>query len=112
MSMESRLEGGYVLPGQADLMYSYEAALAKIMQRPVIMLSTMMEKYERFRPRFQCNIESRSIYSYNNSFDQLIKDLQHWKKEKYQIMLMSSSATRARRLAADIREEGLLAYFA
>lgn len=112
MSMESRLEGGYVLPGQADLMYSYEAALAKIMQRPVVMLSTMMEKYERFQPKFQCNIESRSIYSYNNSFDQLIKDLQHWKKEKYQIMLMSSSATRARRLAADIREEGLLAYFA
>ncbi len=110
MSMESRLEGGYVLPGQADLMYSYEEILAKIMGCPLIMLSTMMEKYERLMPKFQCNIESRSIYSYNNSFDQLIKDLEHWKKEKYQIMLMSSSATRARRLAAEIREEGLLAY--
>ncbi len=111
LSMQSRLEGGYVLPSQADLMYGCEETVFHILKRPTVLLSGMIQQYELFRPAVSVNIEAKSIYSYNNSFDQLIKDLQHWSGEKYQIMLMSSSATRARRLAEDIRDEGLLAYF-
>lgn len=83
-----------------------------MLKKPVILLSAMIQQYALFRPVFTSDIVSRSIYSYNNSFEQLIKDLEHWRKENYQIMLMSASATRARRLAADIRDQGLLAYFA
>ena len=112
LSMQSRLEGGYVLPSQADLMYGCEEMVFHLLKRPAIFLSGMIQEYALFKPAVSVNIEAKSIYSYNNSFDQLIKDLQHWSREKYQIMLMSSSATRARRLAEDIRDEGLLAYFA
>ena len=112
LSMQSRLEGGYVLPSQADLLYGCEETVFHILKRPTLLLSGMIQQYELFKPAVSVHIEARSIYSYNNSFDQLIKDLQHWSREKYQIMLMSSSATRARRLAEDIRDEGLLAYFA
>lgn len=112
LSMQSRLEGGYVLPSQADLLYGHEEAVSMMLKKPVILLSAMIQQYALFRPVFTSDIVSRSIYSYNNSFEQLIKDLEHWRKENYQIMLMSASATRARRLAADIRDQGLLAYFA
>lgn len=112
LSMQSRLEGGYVLPSQADLLYGHEETIAMMLKKPVILLSAMIQQYALFRPVFTSNIVSRSIYSYNNSFEQLIKDLENWRKENYQIMLMSASATRARRLAADIRDQGLLAYFA
>lgn len=112
LSMQSRLEGGYVLPSQADLLYGYEETISMLLRHPVILLGNMIQQYHAFRPKTTVHIESRSIYSYNNSFEQLVKDLQHWSKEKYQIMLMSSSATRAKRLAQDIRDQGLLAYFA
>ena len=112
MSMQSRLEGGYVLPSQADLLYGYEETVSMLLRRPTFLLAGMIQQYELFHPKESVHIEAKSIYSYNNSFDQLIKDLQHWSREKYQIMLMSASATRARRLAEDIRDEGLLAYFA
>ncbi|MBS6722140.1 MAG: transcription-repair coupling factor [Clostridiales bacterium] len=112
LSMQSRLEGGYVLPTQADLLYGCEETVFRIQQRPTLLFSGMIQQFDLFEPKVSVHIEARSIYSYNNSFDQLIKDLQHWRKEQYQMMLMSASATRARRLAEDIRDEGLPAYFA
>ncbi|MCD8019430.1 MAG: transcription-repair coupling factor, partial [Clostridiales bacterium] len=111
LSMQSRLEGGYVLPSQADVLRSFAEAASLLLKRPVILLSNMIQQYELFRPKYTCHIEAKSISSYNNSFEQLTADLERWSKDKYQIMLLSASATRARRLAEDIRDEGLPAYF-
>ncbi|MDO5147009.1 MAG: transcription-repair coupling factor [Eubacteriales bacterium] len=112
LSMQSRLEGGYILPSQADLLRGFEETLSGMKKYPVILLGNMIQQYKKFRPGFSCNVAAKSIYSYNNSFEQLVKDLQNWKKQKYQMMLMSASATRAKRLAEDLREQGLTAYFA
>ena len=76
------------------------------------MLSSVIQDYAFYKPKTICDIEAKSIFSYNNSFDQLIKDLEHWKKQNYRILLLSSSTTRAKRLAENIRDYGLLAYFA
>ena len=110
--MQSRLEGGYVLPGQADLLFGYEEILSKVMAKPLILLSSVIQDYAFYKPKTICDIEVKSIFSYNNSFDQLIKDLEHWKKQNYRILLLSSSTTRAKRLAENIKDYGLLAYFA
>ncbi len=112
LCMQSRLEGGYVLPGQADLLFGYEEILSKVMVGPLILLSSVIQDYAFYKPKTTCDIEAKSIFSYNNSFDQLIKDLEHWKKQNYRILLLSSSTTRAKRLAENIRDYGLLAYFA
>ena len=112
LCMQSRLEGGYVLPGQADLLFGYEEILSKVMEEPLILLSSVIQDYAFYKPKTTCDIEAKSIFSYNNSFDKLIKDLEHWKKQNYRILLLSSSTTRAKRLAENIRDYGLLAYFA
>ena len=57
------------------------------------------------------NINSKSIASYNNSFEKLISDINSWKKQKYRIILMSSSRTRAQRLASDLRDNGVTAIY-
>lgn len=79
---------------------------------PLILLSSVIQDYAFYKPKTTCDIEAKSIFSYNNSFDQLIKDLEHWKKQNYRILLLSSSTTRAKRLAENIKDYGLLAYFA
>lgn len=112
LCMQSRLEGGYALPGQADLLFGYEEILSKVMVEPLILLSSVIQDYAFYKPKTICDIEAKSIFSYNNSFDQLIKDLEHWKKQNYRILLLSSSTTRAKRLAENIKDYGLLAYFA
>ena len=112
LCMQSRLEGGYVLPGQADLLFGYEEILSKVMVGPLILLSSVIQDYAFYKPKTTCDIEAKSIFSYNNRFDQLIKDLEYWKKQNYRILLLSSSTTRAKRLAENIKDYGLLAYFA
>ena len=112
LSMQSRLEGGYVLPGQADLLFGYEEVLSKVMAQPLILLSSVIQDYGFYKPKTICDMEAKSVFSYNNSFEQLIKDLEHWKKQNYRILLLSSSTTRAKRLAENIKDYGLLAYFA
>ena len=81
LCMQSRLEGGYVLPGQADLLFGYEEILSKVMVEPLILLSSVIQDYAFYKPKTTCDIEAKSIFSYNNSFDQLIKDLEHWKSK-------------------------------
>ena len=45
------------------------------------------------------NIQSKTVNPYNNSFELLVKDLERYKKNGYQVILLSGSRTRAKRLA-------------
>ena len=56
-------------------------------------------------------MEVKSVSSYNGSFDLLVKDLQAWKKGGFQVLLLSGSRTRAKRLAQDLLDEGLSSYY-
>lgn len=56
-------------------------------------------------------IESRTVNPYNNSFELLVKDLKRYKKNGYRMILLSSSRTRAKRLAEDLMNEELPAFY-
>lgn len=53
----------------------------------------------------------KSISSYHSSFELLVKDLLQYKRQGYQIVLLSGSRTRAERLAGDLQGEGLNAFY-
>ena len=57
------------------------------------------------------SLESRQLSAYHNAFDMLIEDLKRFKAEKYRIVLVTASKTRAGRLAESLREYGLLAFY-
>lgn len=57
------------------------------------------------------DISVKTVNSYNSSFELLVKDLQQYKKQGYQIALLSGSRTRAERLARDLQEENLNAFY-
>jgi len=56
-------------------------------------------------------VNARNVSSYNNSFPELVKDLNHYKKNGYRVLLVSASSTRAKRLATDLMDEGLNAFY-
>ena len=57
------------------------------------------------------DITVKTVNSYNSSFELLVKDLLQYKKQGFQIALLSGSRTRAERLAKDLQEEGLNAFY-
>jgi transcription-repair coupling factor (superfamily II helicase) len=110
-SMANRVEKGYILPGQMDVLFSVSQIMAKLDSKRVLALSTM--EFRNFAVKFErkVNINVRNISSYNNSFPELVKDLKNYKKQGFRVILLSASLTRAKRLASDLMEEGLSAFY-
>lgn len=106
-SMTGRLEGGYILPSQANILLSYKETLAKVANKPCVLLSMLIRNLPFFAPKSNINIDVKSVNPYNNSFEELIKDLKGYRQKGYQVLLLSPSTTRAKRLADDIRQHGL-----
>ncbi|MEY8325564.1 transcription-repair coupling factor [Lachnospiraceae bacterium 54-11] len=110
-SMAHRLEKGYLLPGQMDLLYSVEEVAAKMERGRTVALSALDAKNPFFKADRKADIPVKSISSYNNSFETLIQDLKRYKKNGYRVLLLSGSRTRAARLAADLQEQELPAFY-
>ncbi len=110
-SMRSRLEGGYILPGQADRIYSFEHIMGEMCKAPVLFTSMLMQNYKFARMEESYYLNVKSIQPYNNSFEQLIKDLKVYKRQKYKILVVSPSHSRAKRFADEIRDAGLETFY-
>lgn len=110
-SMIHRLEKGYILPGQMELLYGAEEISAKMLKMRVVSVATMDIKNPILKAEKKYGIEARSMSSYNNSFEELVKDLKRYKKNGYRILLLSGSRTRAKRLAQDLQEQELSAFY-
>ncbi len=110
-SMMHRLEKGYILPGQMNILYSAEETAARIARGRVVTLSMMDGKNPLFKADRKFDIQTRSLSSYNNSFEALVRDLAGYKKKGYRILLLSGSRTRAKRLAEDLQEQEISAFY-
>ncbi len=110
-SMKQRLEKGYLLPAQLKLLYREKEIFAKLQKYFCVALSTLDLKVKGVEPKAHLQIQSRGINVYNNSFETLLKDLNRYKKQKYRVVLLSASRTKAKHLAEDLQREGLNAFY-
>lgn len=110
-SMAHRAEKGYILPGQMDVLFSAASVAAGLERMRVVNLSAMEGKNPILKADQKFAVQARSLPSYNNSFDALVKDLKAYKKKGYRILLLSGSRTRAKRLAEDLREQEISAFY-
>ncbi len=110
-SMLSRLEKGYTLPGAADLLYPVQRIFDEIAAFPAAALGTILISQDRYVPKNTLNMNIKTVNSYNGSFPSLINDLKKFRKERYRVIILSGSRSRAMRLADNIKDEGIPAYF-
>ncbi len=110
-SMKARLEKGYILSGQADILLSKAYVLSRLEAHALLMISTMSVKGFEIEPFYKFNVNARSIPSYNNSFNELVRDLYAFKKRGSRVLILSGSRTRAERLARDLCHEGVETFF-
>ena len=109
-SMSHRLEQGYILPGQADLLFASKTVLAECHTPHSIFMTGLDQRLPGMTVKAKYSLTGKNLNSYQNSFEILIKDLTKWKKDGYRVVLLSASRTRASRLAGDLREYDLRAF--
>ncbi len=109
--MTHRLEKGYILPEQMKELFTEKEVMGKCHRFSCIALSALDVKPNGLKQQSVLNIHVKSVNSYNNSFELLVKDLKNYRKNHYKIILMSGSRTRAKRLAEDLLHEGLSCFY-
>ena len=90
---------------------SFEQLQKELNKRNCISVCALEPKQAGWKVREKFYLEVKSISAYNNSFELLVKDLHQYTKQGYRIALLSGSRTRAERLAKDLQEEGLAAFY-
>ena len=110
-SMSARLEKGYILPTQANLLEKPEMVLSKCKKMPILQVSILDDRGSICKSNVKVNITSKSVSPYKNHFDLLLKDLKMYKKKGYRVLVLSGSRTRAKRLAADLCENDITAVY-
>lgn len=110
-SMISRSEKGYVLPGQMQLVCSAALTASRMNDYRCLGLTALAAGNSFFLPECIVSVHARSVPAYNKSFDTLVSDLKKYKLQKYRIVIISASRTRAKRLAGDLTERGLTSFY-
>lgn len=103
-SMKGRLEKGYIIPGQMEILYSEKELFQRLGKWRSLLLSTLDQKVACLSPMHKYHLEVLSIQSYHRNFELLVKDLKRWKRSKYRMVLVANSRTRAEHLARDLQE--------
>ncbi len=111
-AIKGRLEKKMAEPDEAYKVMLPETFFAKLEKRKTAALC-MIESGSAHTVVFSesYSISSKTVVSYNNQLRMLTDDLKRWKKEGYRIVLLCPSRTRGARLAYDLNEEGIPAFF-
>ena len=110
-SMTHRLEKGYLLPGQMEMLATVEETFAKLSKRRGVVLSTLDARDNILKIEDRFHVRAKSVNAYNNSFELLVKELKAYKRNKYKVMLLSTSRTRAKRLEEDLMDQDLNCFY-
>ncbi len=110
-SMTSRLEKGYCLPGQLEMLLTTKSVFAMLQKHPVVVLSTLDSREGLLSIAGHTGVRAVSVGAYNNQFELLVKDLKRFKDRKYRILLLSPSRTRGNHLAENLIDQDLNAFF-
>lgn len=106
-----RMESGYQVSDEEMKLYSAAEIVKKMNLYSSIGFSSLDIRRGEFKIRDRYSLHTKSINSYNNSFEMLTRDLKRLKRGGYRVVLLSGSKTRAKRLAEDLRDYSLSSFF-
>ena len=111
-SMTHRLEQGYLLPKQMEMLLDYRKIFAALSKKTGLTFSTLDASDKIIKPAFTYAVNATSKVSYNNSFELLIKDLKKYTKEHFRVVIVCESGNRAKHLTESIMDEDINVFFA
>ena len=110
-SMTHRLEKGYILPGQMNLLFTRRQITDRLQESGLVCLTTQSDVRSPFQISMKYDIHAAGCGVYNSNFSLLVKDLLGYKRQKYRVVLLCASRTRGQRLANDLTDNGVVAFY-
>ena len=110
-SMTSRAQQGYILPGQMAFLKTADEVAAQLTRYRRAGLAALAVAAGLMEGAKTYALGAQSVAPYNNSFDTLRADLSRYRLAGARVLILSASRTRAKRLAADLSESGVSAFY-
>lgn len=110
-SIKNRLEKGYVLPSQMKVFHKPERILKGFEINKTVLLSTLHQNEHLIPYKSTHDVLTKSVNAYHQNFDMWIKDMQFFLDKEYEILFLTGSRTRAKRLVEELREHELSAFY-
>ncbi len=111
LAMESRLSGGYILPGQAEVLFSNEETMGHLAKRADVLFTDFMEKQDAIPTKGQEEFLVQSLVPYGGRIEEVAGELQRYRQDGYRVLYISMSKTRAGRFADALQERDIPAFF-
>lgn len=109
-SMNHRSSAGFADSKDAPELFVVDYVFDSFIKPGVVMLTGLDTKCAGIKPAHSTMIQTQGVTSYLGQTEELVRDLEKWKKEKATVIFYAGSKTRAKRLEEEFTEKGLSAF--
>jgi len=109
--VQNRLIKGYLLPQQADMIFSYGQIVSMCGKFPQVIMNSMVSTMREFKPKEMASFAVKGATSLQNRMDLMVDDINYLKSGGYKIVLLSGNKTRGERIVGELAEHGISARF-
>lgn len=110
-AMTRRVEAGLMLPGQLDMLWSVDEVIGRIGRHPTVLMSMLDARTDLLLVDEHFSIRASGVNAYAGNYELLVEELKRFKLRRYKALLVTSSSSKAKRLAEDLRNEGISAFY-
>ena len=110
-AMKMRLEQGYILPKQAQILYTAKETLAKLNGYRTLLMSALDHSEKAFEVKHTYRLHIQGGSAYNGDFSMLTSDLKRFVKGKYRVLILSASETRGKRLVDGLADYDIVSFY-
>ena len=98
------LEAGEILSAHISLDYEYKELLPKILEKTVVISSTLLRASQNIQGKSIYNFPVKSTTNYHNKINLLVEDINYYKYRGYKIIILSGTEERGIRLKENLQE--------
>ncbi|WP_352399499.1 transcription-repair coupling factor [Anaerotignum sp.] len=110
-SMKGRISQGYLLPGQAKLLFDYTDVQRQAEGFGRILLAGLNQRTLGFEPKVKVDFAVRSTPSFRKRVDLFCEELHYLKKREYRTLILGGTGSRAQRMAKELSDLGIPAVY-
>lgn len=101
------LENGEVLPGQYNIIQTYEDILKKLNTKKIILINNIPKKIRDFNVNSNVSFIVKDMHSYHGKIDLLGEDIKDWKYKGYKIILICRTREKGKSIENEFKDRGI-----
>ncbi len=111
-SIEGRIDKGYMLPSQINMIFGYEDIISALDSRQTVLMSSLTHTLKDYSPKALVSFNVRSSAIVKNNFNMMAEDIGYMCSKGYRILFLAGGHVRCERMLKELNEREIKAVYA